>query len=115
MGFYCQQPSEGFRRPSVHEAEAANQTAMEEVFDLCFAGQNLDGALNHVTVDRDALRHLLTCREAEGHCQTTEEASHTSGEPWLLCRLCSLHPNIIFPSSGLRASHGWSARAGLRA
>ena len=32
---------------------------MDEVFSLCFAGQTLDDALHHVTVDRDMLRHLL--------------------------------------------------------
>ncbi|CAE7484089.1 unnamed protein product, partial [Symbiodinium microadriaticum] len=59
MGYYCKRPSDGFRPPSVQEAEAADRVAMEEAFGLCFGGHDLNDALNHVSMDRDLLRHLL--------------------------------------------------------
>ena len=33
--------------------------AVQEVFDLCFAGFSMDDALHQVLVERDILRHLL--------------------------------------------------------
>lgn len=51
--------SEGFRFPTVHEAENADQAAMCEVFSLCFADASFDDALSTVAVDRDMLRRLL--------------------------------------------------------
>ena len=48
-----------FRPPNVLEAEASDRAAVEEVFQLCFAGHSLDDALHNVAVDRDLLRHLL--------------------------------------------------------
>ena len=33
--------------------------AVQEVFDLCFAGCSMDDALHQVLVERDILRHLL--------------------------------------------------------
>lgn len=59
LQFYCKKSSEYFRPPNVLEAEASDRAAMEEVFQLCFAGHSLDDALHNVAVDRDLLRHLL--------------------------------------------------------
>ena len=59
LQFYCKKSSEFFRPPNVLEAEASDRAAMEEVFQLCFAGHSLDDALHNVAVDRDLLRHLL--------------------------------------------------------
>ena len=57
--FYAKRSSDGYRPPSVLEAEEADRTAMGEVFALCFAGHALEDALSHVAVDRDILRHLF--------------------------------------------------------
>ena len=59
LAYYSKRTSDGFRNPTVQEAEAADRVAMEEVFGLCFQGHSLDNALNHVCVDRDLLRNLL--------------------------------------------------------
>ena len=59
LQFYCKKSSEYFRPPNVLEAEASDRAAMEEVFQLCFAGHSLDDALHNVAVDRDLVRHLL--------------------------------------------------------
>lgn len=48
-----------YRGPSGAEAEEADHVAVQEVFDLCFAGCSMDDALHQVSVERDILRHLL--------------------------------------------------------
>ena len=44
--FYAKRSSDGFRPPSVLEAEEADRTAMGEIFALCFAGHALEDALS---------------------------------------------------------------------
>ena len=62
MKFYIQEPGPHLRYCSAQEAEEADQAAMREVFNLCFAGASIDDALHSIAVDRDMLRSLLMPR-----------------------------------------------------
>jgi len=54
MKFYTQVPGPHLRFCSAQEAEEADQAAMREVFNLCYAGSSIDDALHSIAVDRDA-------------------------------------------------------------
>jgi hypothetical protein len=62
MKFYTQVPGPHLRFCSAQEAEEADQAAMREVFNLCYAGSSIDDALHSIAVDRDMLRSLLMPR-----------------------------------------------------
>lgn len=59
LAYYTKKVGDTYRGPSGAEAEEADHVAVQEVFDLCFAGCSMDDALHQVSVERDILRHLL--------------------------------------------------------
>ena len=54
-------PAEGYRVPSVKEAEEADRLAMTEFFHLLHKGNKADDALHTIVKERDCLRRLLFC------------------------------------------------------
>ena len=54
-------PPDGFRPPSVAEAEEADRHVLLEIFRLMFKGKGADEAISSVICDRDAFRSLLVC------------------------------------------------------
>ena len=60
--YYTAEPGDNARYPTVQEAEQADHAALQEVFNLCYNGANLDDALCTVAVNRDMLRQLLCPR-----------------------------------------------------
>ena len=58
---YTRTPPDGFRPPSVAEAEEADRHVLLEIFRLMFKGQGVDEAISSVICDRDAFRSLLVC------------------------------------------------------
>ena len=58
---YTRTPCEGFRPPSVQEAEEADRRAMQEMFRHAHKHGSIDSALRMVVKERDLLRSLLIC------------------------------------------------------
>ena len=61
MNAYTRTPPDGFRPPSVAEAEEADRHVLLEIFRLMFKSKGADEAISSVICDRDAFRSLLVC------------------------------------------------------